>query len=257
MICPGPWTEDRPVFEATTQVVLKKRRNPLGVIISVLFHVALVAAIIGVAARKDDPEEKPVEVEVTFFTHTPAAAPPPPPPPPPPASSSKKRTNSEVKKPQVRPDEIVQPEDVEALPENEELAAADVVEGTDFGVEGGVEGGVIGGVVGGVIGGTGTTLGGGGVLDLAVDASSVTRVDKPDPAYPALAKKNGIEGEVVLEVIFGTDGRPEEITVKAGPKLFHKEAVKAVEKWRIDPVRSGNVVTKVRMTIRLRFSLYG
>ena len=238
------------MFEATTQRVRQKRRNPFGVIVSVVFHVLLISLIVYLAARDKLVDDEPVEVEVTFFTHTPA----PPPPPP----SSKKSTTPKAEKVEVKPEEIVQPEEVEELPETEEMEATEEVVGTDLGVEGGVEGGVIGGVVGGVIGGVGSgEPPGGGILDLAVDASSVTWLDKPDPAYPALAKKNGIEGEVVLEVIFGTDGSPEEITVKAGPKLFHKEAIKAVEKWRIEPVRSGNVVTKVRMTIRLRFSLYG
>ena len=241
------------MFEATTQQVRKKRRNPIGVIVSVVFHVGLIAVIVGLAARGVAEKEAPVEVEVTFFTHTPAPPPPPPPPPP----STRKNTTPKVDKVEVKPDEIVQPEDVDELPENEDLAETEEVAGTDLGVEGGVEGGVIGGVIGGTIGGTGSDLPPGGILDLAVDAGSVVWLNKPDPDYPALAKKNGIEGEVVLEVIFGLDGRPEEITVKAGPKLFHKEAINAVEKWRIEPVKSGNVLTKVRMTIRLRFSLYG
>ena len=92
----------------------------------------------------------------------------------------------------------------------------DITSGEPFGVEGGVPGGK----VGGMLGGTGNML-----LPAAQAAILPVPISKIIPEYPRLARQRGIEGQVVVEAIVGTDGRIEpEVTVIqlcAAPRSGH------------------------------------
>lgn len=55
----------------------------------------------------------------------------------------------------------------------------------------------------------------------------------PAPSYPALAREQGLEGEVVLTVLVGADGRVVDVHVKAssGAPVLDEAAVGAVRQW--------------------------
>jgi TonB family protein len=72
---------------------------------------------------------------------------------------------------------------------------------------------------------------------------------KVNPAYPAEAKAQGIEGVVRLQAILGKDGKVEQLTVLEGPPVLAAAALEAVRQWQYqttllngDPVE---VVTEI------------
>jgi len=79
---------------------------------------------------------------------------------------------------------------------------------------------------------------------------------KVAPDYPARAKRAGRTGEVLLRVLFGTDGAPQQIDVVEGPRVFVPFAIRAVEQWRAEPMfdDQGQPI-RFRLKIRLKFKL--
>lgn len=79
------------------------------------------------------------------------------------------------------------------------------------------------------------------------------------PKYPAYAKKMGIEGTVVLNVVVYKDGTVGEIEVVQsllpGPGGLDEAAIKAVKKWEFSPAKSGGNPVSVWVNIPIEFSL--
>ncbi len=68
-------------------------------------------------------------------------------------------------------------------------------------------------------------------------------LNNPKPAYPAQARKMGIEGRVTLKVFVSKEGKPLHIEVaeSSGHDLLDKAAFDAVKNWRFVPARKGDV----------------
>lgn len=67
-------------------------------------------------------------------------------------------------------------------------------------------------------------------------------LQNPAPAYPALSRRMGEEGKVVLRVFVGPDGRPGQINVNTGsgsPRL-DQAALDAVWRWKFVAARWGD-----------------
>jgi len=116
----------------------------------------------------------------------------------------------------------------------------------------GVIGGVAGGHIGGVIGGRGTE-------PLPVDqvANPPVLLSRVSPEYPRSARRQGIEGLVVLEAILDLDGRIEDdIKVVQSIPLLDDAAVQAVQQWRFRPARDqANRPARVILAVPVRFVL--
>jgi TonB family protein len=72
------------------------------------------------------------------------------------------------------------------------------------------------------------------------------------------AVKNKVSGTIMLQAVIGVDGIPRDIKVlKALPLGLTKQAIEAVESWRLKPAKdpNGNPVA-VRQTIEVTFHLY-
>lgn len=83
-----------------------------------------------------------------------------------------------------------------------------------------------------------------------VASAAVLRpISQPAPRYPSSAELAGQSGEVLVEFTVGTDGSVTAARVVRSnpPRIFDHEAVKAVRKWRFQPV-AAPVTT--RRTIR-------
>ncbi len=76
------------------------------------------------------------------------------------------------------------------------------------------------------------------------------------PVYPDVARKAGVEGDVMLRVYVSSDGRVSEIRVLDGPPILARAAVEAVQQWRYQsPMFDGhatNVVTTLIVSFRLK-----
>jgi len=78
----------------------------------------------------------------------------------------------------------------------------------------------------------------------------------PPPAYPALARRNGEEGTVLLRVLVGRDGTPLKVEVdqSSRSRALDRAALDAVKDWRFAPARRGveNVEAWVRVPVSFR-----
>jgi protein TonB len=81
-------------------------------------------------------------------------------------------------------------------------------------------------------------------------------VKKYYPKYPEIARKAGIEGQVMLELIVDTTGLVIDVkVVKPLYELLDAAAVKAARKWRFKPAKQRDRPVKVRVYLPVRFSL--
>jgi TonB family protein len=76
-------------------------------------------------------------------------------------------------------------------------------------------------------------------------------VTKVNPSYPAEAKKDKIEGDVVLEVKVEKSGDVSSVKAVKGPEALREAAVTAVRQWRYEP----SDLSPALMTITIRFAL--
>ncbi|UNK48247.1 TonB family protein [Lysobacter sp. S4-A87] len=74
----------------------------------------------------------------------------------------------------------------------------------------------------------------------SADASDLRPLSMPPPRYPPEALRAGTSGEVQVEFTVGTDGSVTAArVVRSNPaRIFDREAVNAVRKWRFQPVDS-------------------
>lgn len=78
---------------------------------------------------------------------------------------------------------------------------------------------------------------------------------KVPPTYPAEAKKERIQGKVVLNAVIGKGGRVEELVVASGPKELQQSALDAVRQWTYKPFLLNGQPVEVKTTINLTYSL--
>jgi protein TonB len=102
--------------------------------------------------------------------------------------------------------------------------------------------------------GTGDGSGGDGSDGMARPAYGAN----PKPPYPLAARRLGVEGVVMLEVLVRPDGSPAEVRVRtsSGSQLLDDSAVDTVRsKWRFLPARHGDTAIESRVTFPIRFRL--
>jgi len=77
----------------------------------------------------------------------------------------------------------------------------------------------------------------------------------PDPKYPRAARKDKIEGKVILEAIVGPDGVPSRVTVNQPLRDdLDRSAVDSVYGWTFSPATHDGkpVVAKVKIEVNFR-----
>jgi protein TonB len=77
------------------------------------------------------------------------------------------------------------------------------------------------------------------------------------PRYPDAARRDGVEGEVLLRFQVLGDGHVGAVTVtrSAGRDDFDRAAVEAVKTWLFEPARRGKEPVTVWVTLPVRFQL--
>ena len=113
-----------------------------------------------------------------------------------------------------------------------------------------------GDVGGGGRGGAGTGDGSGG--DGSDGLARPAYGSNPKPPYPLAARRLGIEGVVMLDVLVRPDGSPAEVRVhsSSGSPLLDDSAVETVRShWRFIPARRGSTPVESRVSFPIRFKL--
>jgi len=81
-------------------------------------------------------------------------------------------------------------------------------------------------------------------------------IHKVQPAYPAEAKKDKLEGIVLIDVRVGKDGKVADARVKSGHPTLAEAALAAVRQWRYEPVLGPDKKpVEVALTITISFRL--
>jgi len=95
------------------------------------------------------------------------------------------------------------------------------------------------------------------IVDFYVLESPPTPLAEPQPKYPSLARKGGVEGVVIVQVIIGLDGKVERAEViDSDPEGFFEEAaLSAARQWEFTPAMQRDKAVKVRYQIPFRFKL--
>jgi protein TonB len=72
--------------------------------------------------------------------------------------------------------------------------------------------------------------------------------------YPLEAKKEHVEGVVVLHALISKTGDIEDLKVVSGPQLLQQAAMDAVQRWKYMPYKREGVPVAVETTINVNFS---
>jgi protein TonB len=84
------------------------------------------------------------------------------------------------------------------------------------------------------------------------DPDALTPISRETPSYPFAALSRGVEGSVLLEYTVDERGRVVAPRVlEATPSgVFERAALRALSRWRYEPIRSGPKLMKVRLTFQ-------
>jgi TonB family protein len=79
----------------------------------------------------------------------------------------------------------------------------------------------------------------------------------PAPVYPRMAREQGWEGLVILNVWVGIDGKTSKISIKqsSGYKILDEAALKTVKKWIFQPAGIGKLSFRSQVKVPIRFVL--
>lgn len=86
---------------------------------------------------------------------------------------------------------------------------------------------------------------------------AIGSADNPLPRYPSAARRQGIEGTVILEVLVDAAGLPGRVAIarSSGSGLLDEAAVEAVERWRFRPARRGGEPVEGHVLVPITFRL--
>jgi protein TonB len=88
-----------------------------------------------------------------------------------------------------------------------------------------------------------------------VKSDALKLVNKNVPVYPVQAKKDRVQGTVVLATTIGKDGTVEHLRVVSGPSALQRSALDAVRTWRYQPFLLNGDPIEVKTTINVVYTL--
>lgn len=92
--------------------------------------------------------------------------------------------------------------------------------------------------------------------DIAPSENISYRKMRP-PKYPPQAVRQRQQGKVLLKVLVGLDGTPEEVTVEksSGSRLLDQAAIDAVKTWKFNPGSKGGQPSRGYALVPIEFNL--
>jgi TonB family protein len=92
-------------------------------------------------------------------------------------------------------------------------------------------------------------------VNLSESAAASLLLKKVNPTYPVNAKRAGIEGDVVIRILIGADGRVTVLNVLSGRSALRDAAKKAVSQWQYETYDHKGQVAEVVALARVQFRL--
>lgn len=88
-------------------------------------------------------------------------------------------------------------------------------------------------------------------------SSSADYLQNPPPAYPAMSRRLGEQGQVLVRVLIGADGTAQQANVarSSGYERLDQAALNAVLKWRYVPGKRGGVPEAMWFNVPINFVL--
>lgn len=82
-------------------------------------------------------------------------------------------------------------------------------------------------------------------------------VDNPKPAYPAVALRQGWQGQVMLRVQVNEEGVSDAVTIErsSGYELLDESALEAVKQWRFNPAKRGDIAIASSVIVPIVFMI--
>lgn len=82
-------------------------------------------------------------------------------------------------------------------------------------------------------------------------------LSNPAPEYPAAAKRNGIQGKVLVNVLVKADGTPASVKISrsSGSNNLDEAAVDAVSQWKFIPARRSGVSVQASVIVPVEFKI--
>jgi protein TonB len=79
----------------------------------------------------------------------------------------------------------------------------------------------------------------------------------PPPEYPAVARRRGYEGTVVVEVLVSKEGgvRDFRLFQSSGYRVLDRAATAAIKNWRFEPAKAGDEKIEMWVKVPVRFQL--
>ncbi len=93
------------------------------------------------------------------------------------------------------------------------------------------------------------------MYELAPATAEGRLVHRVEPDYPETARSQGIQGQVVLQVVAGHDGAVENVSLIQGDPVLAEAAIAAVKQWRFRPLVVSRSPVEIQTTITLNFRL--
>ena len=92
---------------------------------------------------------------------------------------------------------------------------------------------------------------------IELPSSDAAYLNNPKPTYPAISKRLGEQGKVVLRVLIGTDGLPQKVEVNksSGFERLDRQAQDAVMRWRFVPGKRNGVPETMWNLVPVNFVL--
>ncbi|HYE00993.1 MAG TPA: energy transducer TonB [Alphaproteobacteria bacterium] len=89
------------------------------------------------------------------------------------------------------------------------------------------------------------------------EAAPLAGAGNAPPVYPLAARRQGIEGRVILEVAVDERGRATgvKVAISSGSRLLDEAALKAVRDWRFTPATLGGEPIAARVKVPVTFRL--
>jgi TonB family protein len=93
------------------------------------------------------------------------------------------------------------------------------------------------------------------MYELASATAEGRLLRRVEPAYPEAARSQGIQGQVVLQVLAGHGGAVEKVGLIQGDPVLAEAAIAAVKQWRFQPLVVSRRPVDMETTVTLNFKL--
>jgi len=92
---------------------------------------------------------------------------------------------------------------------------------------------------------------------IELPSSNAAYLNNPKPPYPAISKRMGEQGKVVLRVLISAEGLPQkvEISQSSGYDRLDRQAQEAVQHWRFVPGKRNGVPEAMWTLVPIQFVL--